>query len=171
MSDSHLVFLSKCLFIGCRRRLEKVCIAPYNKLALLCSGFFSREKSNCTSSKPIRMDTLAFLGEAAPAFPVRGCQVRVLTEPSDFFEQLCTRAAASTSRIAMAALYLGTGDKAKSLVDSVRKSLQSTGGRTRTIFLLDYCRGNRNVEGKSSCSMLQPLLQEYKVIALLCEFD
>ena len=64
----------------------------------------------------------------------------------------------------MSALYLGTGDKAQSLVESVKKSLESTGGRTRTIFLLDHCRGNRKVDQKSSCSMLLPLLQDYQVL-------
>ena len=64
----------------------------------------------------------------------------------------------------LAALYLGTGDTSKSLVEAVQKSLHSTGGQTRTHFLLDYCRGNRNVEGQSSCTMLQPLLQGYAVI-------
>ena len=109
-----------------------------------------------TESKPIRMDTLAFLGDFAPAFAVRGCQVKVLIEPSDFFHQLCQRAESSQERIAMAALYLGTGDKAQSLVDSVRKSLKASHGQTRTTFLLDYCRGNRMVQDKSSCSMLLP---------------
>ena len=117
-----------------------------------------------TESKPIRMDTLAFLGDFAPAFAVRGCQVKVLIEPSDFFHQLCQRAERSQERIAMAALYLGTGDKAQSLVDSVRKSLKSSQGRTRTTFLLDYCRGNRMVQEKSSCSMLLPLLRDFQVL-------
>ena len=121
-------------------------------------------KVTTTESKPIRMDTLAFLGDFAPAFAVRGCQVKVLIEPSDFFHQLCQRAERSQERIAMAALYLGTGDKAQSLVDSVRKSLKASQGRTRTTFLLDYCRGNRMVQEKSSCSMLLPLLRDFQVL-------
>lgn len=117
---------------------------------------------------------LAFLRDFAPAFAVRGCQVKVLNEPSEFYSELCLRAQNSRERIAIAALYLGTGDKANSLVDCVRKSLESTGGHTRTIFLLDYCRGNRLVDGKSSCSMLQPLLSSYPVSSkdesFLCQF-
>ena len=53
------------------------------------------------------MDTLAFLGDLAPAFAVRGCQVKILTEPSQFYKELCTRAQHSKVRISMAALYLG----------------------------------------------------------------
>ena len=59
---------------------------------------------------------------------------------------------------------LGTGETSKKLVEAVRHSLHSTGGQTKAHFLLDYCRGNRNVEGQSSCTMLQPLLQDYAVI-------
>lgn len=54
------------------------------------------------------MDTLAFLGDLAPAFAVRGCQVKILTEPSQFYKELCTRARHSKVRISMAALYLGS---------------------------------------------------------------
>ena len=54
------------------------------------------------------MDTLAFLGDLTPAFAVRGCQVKVLSEPSEFYNELCTRARLSKRRICMAALYLGT---------------------------------------------------------------
>ena len=54
-----------------------------------------------------KMDTLAFLGECAPAFAVRGCQVKVLTDPQQFYSQLCNRAANSKERIVMSALYLG----------------------------------------------------------------
>ena len=54
------------------------------------------------------MDTLAFLGDLAPAFAVRGCQVKILTEPSQFYKELCTRARHSKFRISMAALYLGS---------------------------------------------------------------
>ena len=129
-------------------------------IRLLFSGY---RDSRCCCSKPIRMDTLAFLSDLAPGFGVRGCQVKVLSEPSDFFSQLCWRAERSRERIAIAALYLGTGDKAESLVEAVRKSLQS--GHTRTTFLLDHCRGNRLVgpEGKSSCTMLRPLLRDFQV--------
>ena len=78
---------------------------------------FNSTKTNCEVTKfvnkPKRMETLAFLGHLAPAFAVRGCQVKVLTEPKDFFQELCQRAEKSQERIAMAALYLGTGEKAK----------------------------------------------------------
>ena len=126
-----------------------------------------------------KMDTLAFLGECAPAFAVRGCQVKVLTDPQQFYSQLCQRAANSKERIVMSALYLGllfprflskvikyllslgTGEKAQHLVNCVQQSLQSF--RPRTLFLLDFCRGNRLVGNSSSVSMLRPLLQDFEV--------
>eukprot|EP00093_Oithona_nana_P000709 00709.XXX_2912_1829_1 [CDS] Oithona nana genome sequencing. len=107
------------------------------------------------------MDTLAFLGECAPAFAVRGCQVKVLTDPQQFYSQLCNRAANSKERIVMSALYLGTGEKAQHLVNCVQQSLQSS-RRPRTLFLLDFCRGNRLIGDSSSVSMLRPLLQDFE---------
>ena len=108
-----------------------VSTANLTTLATLFSGFqrfspggkrnYSYKSSGTKSrSKPIRMDTLAFLGDLAPAFAVRGCQVKVLSEPTDFFNELCTRSRNSKVRICMAALYLGTGENSKSLVEAVR---------------------------------------------------
>ena len=108
------------------------------KLSILIKSALST-----TENKPIRMETLSFLGDMAPGFAVKGSQVKVLIEPSEFFQELCQRSENSRKRIAMAALYLGTGEKAQTLVESVRKSLKATEGRTRATFLLDYCRGNR----------------------------
>merc|ERR1711953_1368463 len=60
----------------------------------------------------------------------------------------------------MSALYLGTGEKAQHLVNCVQQSLQSF--RPRTLFLLDFCRGNRLIGDSSSVSMLRPLLQDFE---------
>ena len=108
------------------------------------------------------MDTLAFLGECAPAFAVRGCQVKVLTDPKQFYSELCNRSSGAKHRIVMSALYLGTGEQAQNLVQCVEQSLKKS--KTRTLFLLDFCRGNRQMGGgKSSVSMLRPLLQDFEV--------
>ena len=87
---------------------QLTCLTNKKKL----QKFHSREV-DFKVNKPKKMETLAFLADSAPGFAVRGCQVKVLTEPSDFFQELCQRAEKSQERIAMAALYLGTGEKAK----------------------------------------------------------
>ena len=72
------------------------------------------------------MDTLAFLGDFAPGFAVKGCQVKVLTEPSDFFQELCQRSEKAQDRIAMAALYLGTGEENNGYIQTFNKFQQPT---------------------------------------------
>lgn len=109
-----------------------------------------------------KMDTLSFLGPEAPGFGLKGSQIKVLTEPSEFFHELCSGASNASKRIVVAALYLGTGDKADTFVKAMEKSLGQNKGQMKVNVLLDYCRGNRNVNGKSSCSMLQHLVNDYE---------
>lgn len=131
---------------------------------IYCSFYWLTQIFVLSASSHWKMatDLTSVLSETSPAFAVKGSQVKVLSEPSEFYQELCQRAERSRQRIAIAALYLGTGDMAKSLVDCVRRSLKSSRGHTRTIFLLDYCRGNRvDVQGESSCSILAPLISEF----------
>ena len=109
------------------------------------------------------MENLAFLAKQAPGFAVRGENVVVLSEPSEYHNELCARAGNAKKRAIFAALYLGTGVKEQTLVDSVRKSLENTNGDLKVKFLLDYCRGTRDVKGESSCTKLLPLIEKYKV--------
>ena len=109
------------------------------------------------------MENLAFLGKQVPGFAVKGDNVIVMTEPSQFHNELCTRAANAKHRAVYATLYLGTGSKEQVLVNSIEKSLEATNGEVKVRFLLDYCRGTRNVQGQSSCTMLLPLVKQYKV--------
>ena len=107
------------------------------------------------------MNTLSFLAQEAPGFAVRGSQVRIITEPSIFYLELCKRASSAKRRITLAALYLGTGTREQNLVAAIRKNLESRSGVNVKI-LLDFCRGNRVTQGQSSCTMLQKLLVENK---------
>jgi hypothetical protein len=47
------------------------------------------------------MDSLGFLAKDAPGFAVRGSQVKILTQPSQFYDELCNRAANSQKRIVL----------------------------------------------------------------------
>ena len=80
------------------------------------SRFTSKKKfdnnKNSEVNKPKGMENFAFLGDMAPGFAIRGCQVKVLTEPNQFFQELCQKSEKAQKRIAIAALYLGIGDKA-----------------------------------------------------------
>ena len=91
-----------------------------------------------------------------------GEKVRVITEPSDFHEELCQRSACAKKRIVLASLYLGTGEKERRLLDCVEEGLQNSSD-LRVKMLMDFSRGNRLVKGASSCTMLKPLLTKYPV--------
>ena len=47
------------------------------------------------------MDSLSFLAKDAPGFAVRGSQVKILTQPSQFYDDLCKRASLADNRIVM----------------------------------------------------------------------
>lgn len=104
------------------------------------------------------MNTFGFLASEAPGFALRGSQIKILTEPAAFYNELCQRSALAQKRITLSALYLGTGTQEHQLVDKIHERvLQQDGLRVRV--LLDYFRGNRlSGQGQSSCTMLQKLI-------------
>ena len=67
---------------------------------------------------------------------------------------------AARKRIVLASLYLGTGPKEERLLECVEESLKD-GSSVEVKVLLDYSRGNRLAKGKSSKTMLAPLVQKY----------
>ena len=67
---------------------------------------------------------------------------------------------AARKRIVLASLYLGTGPKEERLLECVEESL-TDGSGVEVKVLLDYSRGNRLAKGKSSKTMLAPLVQKY----------
>ena len=116
------------------------------------------------------MKNLAFLAQEVPGFAVKGENIVVLTEPNEYYKELCRLASNVKQRSIFAALYLGTGSKEQALVESVQKSLEKTNGGVKVRFLLDYCRGTRDVKGQSSCTKLLPLVEKYKVSKWLTLF-
>ena len=107
---------------------------------------------------------LGFLAEDLPGFAVNGSNVTVINAPAEFHAILCDLVGSAKNRTILAALYLGTGMKEQTLIDNIRKSLDADGSKVRVRFLLDYHRGSRYNNGKSSCTMLLPLVDRYQVI-------
>ena len=118
----------------------------------------------------MNMKNLAFLAQEVPGFAVKGENIVVLTEPNEYYKELCRLASNVKQRSIFAALYLGTGSKEQALVESVQKSLEKTNGGVKVRFLLDYCRGTRDVKEQSSCTKLLPLVEKYKVSKWLTLF-
>ena len=85
---------------------------------------------------------LQFLVEELPGFRVDGSQIRIIHQPEQFYQELLDRIGSSKSRIVMAALYLGTGQMEKRLVERIGESLVRQED-LRVKILLDWCRGTR----------------------------
>jgi len=108
-----------------------------------------------------KMDRFKWLSRDLPVFGVNGEQVKVITRPSDFYNELLTRSGSSNKRIILSSLYLGTGEKEVNLVKSIETSLQQNSDMNTRV-LLDWCRGTRCTSGVSSASMLLPLVQKFQ---------
>lgn len=104
------------------------------------------------------LESLAWLHNVAPCFPLRGDQVQVINEPKHFYDTLMQRSATATQRIVLASLYLGTGQMENNFVQSLRKSLQAQSSLKVTV-LLDFARGTRGEN--NSKTMLLPLLRDF----------
>ena len=52
-----------------------------------------------------------FLSKELPGFRVSGSQIKIIQEPSHFYQELVNRSLISKNRIVMSALYLGTVKK------------------------------------------------------------
>ena len=103
------------------------------------------------------IENFSFLAKKLPGFRLHGSQIRIIQEPSQFYQELLTRSELSEERIVMSALYWGTETREKKLRDAVSARLSSTPG-LRVKILLDWCRGSRMVRGESSVSLLQSLV-------------
>ncbi|XP_062122488.1 CDP-diacylglycerol--glycerol-3-phosphate 3-phosphatidyltransferase, mitochondrial [Drosophila sulfurigaster albostrigata] len=119
-----------------------------HQLQLLCGGFAGAPG----------LDSLTWLHNLAPCFPLRGEQIQVIHEPQHFYQTLMQRSSQAKKRIVLASLYLGTGKLEHSLVQTLRRSLQAESS-LRLNVLLDFTRGTRGVA--NSKTMLLPLLREF----------
>ncbi|TDG49965.1 hypothetical protein AWZ03_003475 [Drosophila navojoa] len=115
---------------------------------LLCGGF---------AGAPA-LDSLSWLHNLAPCFPLRGEQIQVIHEPHHFYQTLIQRIAQAKKRIVLASLYLGTGQLESSFVQTLRHSLKAESS-LRLNVLLDFTRGTRGVA--NSKTMLLPLVREF----------
>lgn len=64
------------------------------------------------------LSLFSWLHTAAPAFPVEADNIRVLKDPSEFYQTLLEKSSTARHRIIFSSLYLGTGHLEKALVSS-----------------------------------------------------
>lgn len=104
------------------------------------------------------LESLAWLNNVAPCFPLKGDQIQVINEPKHFYDTLVQRSACARERIVLASLYLGTGQLENNFVQTLRQSLQQQAS-LRVNVLLDFTRGTRGET--NSKTMLLPLLKDF----------
>ncbi|KAG8190072.1 hypothetical protein JTE90_023044 [Oedothorax gibbosus] len=135
-----------------------------------CSGFaaFSFHvpvsiSPNLIEKKPVTMkeprQDLLWLADHCPEFKVSSRNIKVLQEPSEFFQTLKELSRTSQRRITLASLYIGTGPLEKELVSSISEGLEQSRGKLQVKILLDHTRGSRGKE--NSRTLLLPLLKNY----------
>ncbi|XP_067618148.1 CDP-diacylglycerol--glycerol-3-phosphate 3-phosphatidyltransferase, mitochondrial [Eurosta solidaginis] len=106
----------------------------------------------------IGLESLAWLNNVAPCFPLRGEKIQIIHEPHHFYETLVQRSALARERIVLASLYLGTGHLETAFVQTLRSSLQQQSSLHVNV-LLDFTRGTRG--DVNSKTMLLPLLRDF----------
>lgn len=139
-----------------RRLLSTFIDYPANHLA---SEFFqpNQASNRLFYFSERKLDNFNFLFECAPCFVVNAKNVRIISEPTDFYTSILNHASTAKSRISLASLYLGIGKLESDLLKVIKQNL-SENDELRINILLDYSRGTR---GKNnSKAMLMPLIKQ-----------
>lgn len=123
----------------------------------LTSEFFQSPQSSTTRLPHYFNENLSILFSCAPCFPVNGNRIRVIKEPSDFYETILKHSTEAQDRISMASLYLGIGDKETELLAAMEANVRRN-SNLKVNILLDYARGTRGA--KNSKEMIMPLVRQ-----------
>ncbi|KAH8258271.1 hypothetical protein KR038_009077, partial [Drosophila bunnanda] len=137
--SQELAPVAQCDFLGCLQQTPN----------LLANAGFSGAPA---------LESLTWLHNLAPCFPLRGEQIQVIHEPQHFYDTLVQRIARAKRRIVLASLYLGTGQLESAVVQTLRHSLQAESA-LRLNVLLDFTRGTRGA--LNSKTMLLPLVRDF----------
>lgn len=104
---------------------------------------------SASSSKvdPAMHALLGDLASQAPAFPISGDNIQVLSTPSEYFEALLDGIANARFRIVLASLYLGTDELEQRLANALGEAAAANPELQITL-LFDALRGTRPTGGK-----------------------
>ncbi|XP_066588149.1 CDP-diacylglycerol--glycerol-3-phosphate 3-phosphatidyltransferase, mitochondrial isoform X2 [Prorops nasuta] len=102
----------------------------------------------------VQTNDFSWLKSAAPTFSVNGANIRIIHEPSEFYNILIEKCKFAKERITFASLYLGTGKLESELV-IIGESIANSNKNLKVTILLDYIRGSRG--SPNSRDMLQSL--------------
>lgn len=100
------------------------------------------------------------IARLAPIFHAHPDQISFLTSPTNYYEFLKEAIGSANHKIYMTALYLGTGELEKNLVQVLSRRLDQKGDSIKTRIHLDYFRGSRG-HPSSSAGLLLPVLAKH----------
>ncbi|CAH0481670.1 unnamed protein product [Peronospora belbahrii] len=100
------------------------------------------------------------LAHQSRLFPLRSSDVKLLSTPTEFYQQLLHNIQHAEHHVSIASLYLGTGDLERSLVDALATRLRER-PELQVQIVLDYSRGQRVGVMASSITILASLLREF----------
>ncbi|GAB0099140.1 CDP-diacylglycerol--glycerol-3-phosphate 3-phosphatidyltransferase [Sergentomyia squamirostris] len=125
---------------------------------------FSLPPANILSNTfPQQLQTLSWLQEIAPCFPVCGDRVTVIQDPNVFYNTILSKCASARTRISLTSLYFGIGDLENNLLFTLQENMRNN-RKLKVNILLDFARGTRGKE--NSKTMIMPLVQENENIKL-----
>lgn len=98
-------------------------------------------------------------GRCLPLIPIKAKDVTIIGDPDSFFKLILSKTRTCKRRLALSALYLGTGPKEKAIVQEICQSLASREGELSVNLVLDAHRATRiGADGVSSVTALEKLL-------------
>lgn len=103
-------------------------------------------------------------------FGVAPSRVRVLREPHAFHHEVVRACATATSRVSLAALYLGSGSREQQVVAALQTACRRS-PRLKVRVVLDGARARRREFGATSLDVLAPLVSEFPARVLVATRD
>lgn len=115
------------------------------------------------SFKRTQLDSLNWLHSVAPCFPVNASKIKIIHEPSQFYETILHQCSIAKKRIVLASLYLGIGQLENALVTQMLENVRQNPELEINI-LLDFTRGTR---GKINAkTILMPLVKQSEKVSV-----
>jgi CDP-diacylglycerol---glycerol-3-phosphate 3-phosphatidyltransferase len=100
------------------------------------------------------------LARYSRVFPLHSEHVTIIPTPTAFYDQLVANIRRAQHRITISSLYLGTGELERKLVDAIADKLRENPD-IQVKIVLDYSRGQRGGQDRSSVTMFKQLLKQF----------
>lgn len=104
-----------------------------------------------------------------PVIPIKAKDVTLVKNPDSFYELILSKTKSCKKKLALSALYLGTGAKEKTIVEEIYKSLAREQDLSVNLVLDAHRATRKDVNGVSSITALEKLLPHKNVRLSLVE--